>query len=329
MPPPRAFISYSWDDEEHKTWVSNLATELRQDGVETRLDQWHAALGDQFTAFMEGEIRDNDFVLVVCTPNYRVKSNQRTGGVGYEGDIMTAEVAAGGDHRKYIPVLARGTWSEAAPTWLSGKHYVDFRTADSYERDYPRLVDTLLGCTPPAPPIGSGRRSTGSARRRLPARSTPDDRSPRALPHGGRASRRAESEEPIKIVRVMTDEVTTPTQDGTPGSALYAVPLGLNRRPSQKWAELFVANWNHPPRFSSMHRPRIASVKGDRIVLNGTTVDEIKKHHRDTLTLCVDLANQQESAILQRQRSEEERRRRQVEDHRKEVEESAKGLSFD
>ena len=53
MPPPKAFISYSWDNDQHKTWVSKLATHLRRDGVETRLDQWHTALGDQFTSFME------------------------------------------------------------------------------------------------------------------------------------------------------------------------------------------------------------------------------------------------------------------------------------
>ena len=84
------FISYSWDDEEHKRWVATLATDLRNDGVETRLDQWHTELGDPLPAFMAKEIRDNDFVLVVCTPNYRRKSEEGRGGVGYEGSIMTA-----------------------------------------------------------------------------------------------------------------------------------------------------------------------------------------------------------------------------------------------
>jgi hypothetical protein len=67
---------------------------------------------------MEREIRENDFVLVVCTPKYKTKSEARIGGVGYEGDIMTAEVLANQNHRKFIPVLARGAWIEAAPSWL-------------------------------------------------------------------------------------------------------------------------------------------------------------------------------------------------------------------
>ena len=40
-----------------------------------------------------------------------------------------------------------------------------------------------------------------------------------------------------------------------------------------------------------MHRPGIASVVGDRIILDGTTVEEIEKHHRDTLTVVVERVN--------------------------------------
>ena len=67
-----------------------MATDLRRDGIETILDQWHAVPGDQLPAFMEREIRENDYVLIICTPNYMLKSDERRGGVGYDGDIMTA-----------------------------------------------------------------------------------------------------------------------------------------------------------------------------------------------------------------------------------------------
>ena len=328
MPPPKAFISYSWDNDQHKTWVSTLATHLRQDGVETRLDQWHTALGDQFTSFMEKEIRDNDFVLIVCTPNYRRKSDQRTGGVGYEGDIMTADVAQKGNHRKYIPVLAEGSWTEAAPSWLKGKKYVDLRTPALYHANYAVLAATLLGTIPSAPPVG---RSSSRTRRRSPALHDPPQPGPNEAspPPATRGSSHATDHEPIRIVGVDTDEVTVPTLDGGPGSALYAIPLRLNRRPSPQWADLFVAAWNSPPRFTTMHRPGIATVIGARIVLDGTTVEEVEKYHRDTLTLCVDLANQKEAEILQARRQQEERRQRQVANHLKDVEERAKKLSFD
>ena len=50
---PKAFISYSWDDDAHKEWVKQLATRLRADGVDVTLDRWHAAPGDQIPAFMD------------------------------------------------------------------------------------------------------------------------------------------------------------------------------------------------------------------------------------------------------------------------------------
>jgi len=95
---PTVFISYSWDDEAHKEWVRQLATELRADGVDARLDLWHAVPGDQLPNFMEREIRESDYVIVICTPKYKAKSDNRAGGVGYEGNIMAAEVLAKQNH---------------------------------------------------------------------------------------------------------------------------------------------------------------------------------------------------------------------------------------
>jgi hypothetical protein len=103
---------------------------------------------------MEGEIRDNDYVIVVCTPKYKVKSDGRTGGVGYEGDIMTAEVLANQNHRKFIPVLARGAWAESAPSWLIGKRYVDLSETARHAKAYQDLLATILGTGPKPPPLG-------------------------------------------------------------------------------------------------------------------------------------------------------------------------------
>jgi hypothetical protein len=61
---PTAFISCSGDDETHKQWVQDLATRLRTDGVDVRLDHWHTAPGNQLPEFMEREIRDNDYVIM-------------------------------------------------------------------------------------------------------------------------------------------------------------------------------------------------------------------------------------------------------------------------
>lgn len=303
---PKAFISYSWDDDPHKEWVLHLATDLRKDGVETILDQWHAVPGDQLPAFMEREIRENDYVLIICTPNYKLKSDQRKGGVGYEGDIMTAEVYTQGNHRKFIPVLARGTWGQSSPSWLKGKYYVDLSNPDKMKKSYDDLTTTILGTRAMAPPVQAAPNSSMS--NPLPVSST---------------------DEPLKIVGVIVDEVSEPRMDGTPGSALYKVPFRLSKVPSPVWSEIFIRKWNMPPKFTSMHRHGIAKVSGAKIILDGTTIDEVKKYHRETLILCVDEANKEEAMILARMSEEEKIRQEQYEAHCRSIKDKAKGITFD
>lgn len=70
---------------------------------------------------------------------------------------------------------------------------------------------------------------------------------------------------PLEIVGVDLDGVGTPRNDGTRGSALYMVPILLNRVPTPREAELLVANFDSPPSWTTMHRPGIARVSGDRL----------------------------------------------------------------
>lgn len=150
---PKVFISYSWDSNEHKTWVRALATRLRSDGVDVTLDHWHAVPGDQLPAFMESAIRESDYVLIVCTPKYKVKADRRSGGTGYEGDVITAETFTTGNHRKFIPILRDGTWLDAAPSLVRGKYYINL-VGDPYPPTaYADLLSTLKNTRPKPPPV--------------------------------------------------------------------------------------------------------------------------------------------------------------------------------
>jgi TIR domain len=113
---PKVFISYSWDDEEHRQWVQGFATRLWADGVDVELDRWRVGLGDPLPECMERAVRGNDYVLVVCTPHYKERSDNRVGGVGYEGDIMAAEVLSERNNSKFVPVLRKGNWRSALPS---------------------------------------------------------------------------------------------------------------------------------------------------------------------------------------------------------------------
>jgi hypothetical protein len=135
--------------------------------------------------------------------------------------------------------------------------------------------------------------------------------------------------EPIKITRVVTEEVTQPRNDGTEGSALYKVPLQLSRTPSADWSRLFVETWDRPPQSTLMHRRGIARVIGDRVILDGTTIEEVAQYHRDTLKLVVRRVNE---LVIEHQRKKQqqqdlEQKRRQ--EHEAAVREAADQLNFD
>lgn len=305
-----AFISYSWDSDEHKVWVRDLAVRLRTSGIEVTLDQWHLVPGDELPQFMEAAVRSCDFVLVVCTPRYKDRSDKRTGGVGYEGDIMTAEVMSLRNQRKFIPILRSGTWTAAAASWLVGKYYVNLSSNPYSEAQFEDLLTTLHGTRPQAPPVGTA-----------PARAAASP-----SPTLGAA---ISTFEPLRITGVVVDEVGAPRSDGTPGSALYVVPFQLSRRPPSGWAEIFVRCWDDPPRWTSMHRRGIASVRGDRIILDGTTVQEVERYHRETLILAMHEANKQFLELDSRRRRAEEAGRLRIEEHKKQVVDAVKRLKFD
>lgn len=310
---PKAFISYSWDDDEHRDWVRKLATRLRGDGVTVTLDKWHIAPGTQLPHFMEKAIRENDFVLIICTPRYKQRSDGRIGGAGYEGDIMTAEVFTKGNHQKFIPILRRGDWQDAAPAWLGGKYYVDL-CGDPYPApQYEDLLTTLHNAREEAPPVGSIPASIQARKRR------------ESRPIG----QTKEAQDPIKIKGIIVDAVTTPRNDGTPGSALYKVPFQLSARPNHEWARLFAETWNHPPRFTNMHRPGIARVESDRVILDGTTIEEVEKYHRDTLTIVLERVNEIISRLEAERKRQSAAQDKELQAHKDNVQDVGKRLKFD
>ncbi len=310
---PRAFVSYSWDSDGHKEWVRDLATRLREDGIDVILDQWHLVPGDQLPEFMERAVRESDYVLIVCTLRYKGRSDRREGGVGYEGDIMTAEVMNSQNQRKFIPILRISPWQASAPSWLSGKYYLDLSGDPYSEPQYSDLINTLLGTRAPAPAVGAPgvRRASPSSKRQV-SRS------------GGK-----DHFEPIRITGVIVDAIGKPRNNGTRGSALYKVPFRLSRRPPSDWASLFLQSWDHPTGFTSMHRPGIASVVGETVILDGTTVEEVEKYHRETLILAAKEANRKYQELMEKKRTAELREQDRLQAHRRNIEDVSGRIRFD
>jgi hypothetical protein len=151
---PSVFISYAWESEELKKWVLELAKHLRSNGINVTLDQWHLGLGDNRFQFMEQSVTRSEFVLVICTPIYAEKSEERSGGVGYESNIITSRIAEKVGKQKFIPVLRLGDWSGAVPAWLKFAVGCDLRDEPYSPEQFRTLLKTLHGKNASVPALG-------------------------------------------------------------------------------------------------------------------------------------------------------------------------------
>lgn len=143
MEPPKVFISYSHDSASHKQWVLEFSTILRHRGVDAILDQWELKPGDDLPEFMEKNLSESDWAIMVCTKNYVEKANDGKGGVGYEKMIMTASSLSKISNSMVIPVI-REKGEPITPTFLTTKIYIDFSKDSDFEFSMDNLLRTIL-----------------------------------------------------------------------------------------------------------------------------------------------------------------------------------------
>ena len=96
---------------------------------------------------MESQIRDSDFVILICTIVYAEKSNIPRGGIGYEKNIISAEMLQASDLRpKFISVLRKGTFDIALPKYLGSKYAIDFREDQNQHSALDELLRAIHYC---------------------------------------------------------------------------------------------------------------------------------------------------------------------------------------
>lgn len=141
----RVFISYSWDNEEHKQWVLDLADNLVKNGVDVILDRYDLRAGKSLPHFVENSIQSANRIIMVFTPNYKLKAEKRSGGVGYEYSIVNSHLYADQiNNDKVIPVLRNGEQSESVPQFMQQYIHIDMRNDDNYETSFTDLLREIL-----------------------------------------------------------------------------------------------------------------------------------------------------------------------------------------
>ena len=150
--PPRVFISYSHDSPEHEARVLTLSNRLRDDGVDTILDQYQTFPPQGWIRWMNQQVVEARFVLAVCTETYgrRARGEEKPGtGLGaiHESRLIQQLLYnAGGMNTMFVPVVF--TVEDRAHIPIELQSYSYYALWDGYEELYRLLTDQPKVKTP-------------------------------------------------------------------------------------------------------------------------------------------------------------------------------------
>ncbi|MDZ7342675.1 MAG: TIR domain-containing protein [candidate division KSB1 bacterium] len=143
---PRVFISYSHDSPEHCDAVLNLSDRLREQGIDCIIDQYEFSPPEGWHRWTEKQIRDADFVLMICSEGYYKKVMGMEPpdlglGVKWESNLIYQHLYdAGTQNKKFIPVLLKNCKTDYIPTPVKGATYYFCDTQEGYEKLYRHLT---------------------------------------------------------------------------------------------------------------------------------------------------------------------------------------------
>lgn len=152
--PPKVFISYSHDSQEHKERILELADRFREDGIDCNIDQYEDSPAEGWQRWMLNQVEAADFVLVVCTEQYhrRFRGHEEVGkgkGATWEGGVIIQELYdAQGKNSKFIPVTFTPQDADFIPSPLRAATNYRLNTTDGYELLYRRLTNQLRNRKP-------------------------------------------------------------------------------------------------------------------------------------------------------------------------------------
>ncbi len=152
--PQRVFISYSGTSERHSRWVAELATFLRQNGVDARLDLWHLRKGMDLPQWMANELDLAERVIIISDSRYTDRADKRSGGVGWETMLIQGDISQlPPDTRKYIVIVRETEFNKGVPRYLKTRFAIHWSDDADEGRLRKELLQELYEIEL-APPIG-------------------------------------------------------------------------------------------------------------------------------------------------------------------------------
>jgi hypothetical protein len=289
------FISYLHSEADGEK-LDHLIQLLKESGIRVVIDERDLEIGDDLPLFMERNLVESDYIIVILTSGYKKRADDRQGGVGYEASIMAASLSKNEAVKKFLPVTFEAYRDEIVPVFLASKLASDLSDGvetKTFQRSFEKLKRTIMGL----PTASSSDRN--SASRKVVKVADESDIMMSSVDDDENTQ--------IMLKSIDSDEVTRPRNDGTLGSALYVVPFHLNHSPNRAWQQIFLKNWRFPPVFTTMHRGNIARISGNRIILDGTTIEEVRDYHLETLKLVIKETNKQYKKLVIQEQHKKER----------------------
>lgn len=161
------FISYSWDTEEHKKKILELADKLRSDdGIDCILDAYVMGTPQEgWPRWMEKQIENSKFTIIICTERYLARwKGEETKGVGkgvkFES-LLTSNMLSYDDslNKKIIPVIIKNEDDKFIPLPLKGASFYSIENKEGYDNlvryitGQPLVQKPILGVKRELPPV--------------------------------------------------------------------------------------------------------------------------------------------------------------------------------
>ena len=149
---PKVFISYAHKNQAYEDKVLELANRLRSEGIDAMIDQYEEAPSEGWPRWMEHQIMESEFVLVLCEETYNQKlySEKKGKGVVWEANIvyqMLYDSAA--ETNKFIAAFFDENDQQYIPTPLKPYTYYNLSDEKQYERLYWRFRGVTNSKKPP------------------------------------------------------------------------------------------------------------------------------------------------------------------------------------
>lgn len=141
------FISYQHSEVDGEK-LDHLIQLLEESGIHVVIDDRDLEIGADLPLFMERNLVESDYIIVVLSSGYKKRADARQGGVGYEASIMAASLSENEAVKKFLPVTFEAYRDEIVPVFLASKFASDLSggiETQSFQRSFEKLKSTILG----------------------------------------------------------------------------------------------------------------------------------------------------------------------------------------